>query len=96
MNQSSALELQVRLAMLAITIEASRYDDIQNSPVHLPRIFAGNESERREMTKGELETFIDARWESALRQVESEILTLQTRVADTEKGIARLTQQIGS
>ncbi len=95
MNQSTVLELQLRLAALAIAIETSRYDDIQNAPIYLPEIFGGNESgEKRPMTKKELEVLIDSRWKSALKAAENRIDALESRAADLEAGYSRLSQQI--
>jgi hypothetical protein len=90
-------EIQIRVALLGITVEASRYDDIQNSPVYLPELFAGNEDAgKRSMTKAELEAFIDKRWEAAVQSLESQNKALQNRVSDLEAGYSRLSQQIGS
>jgi hypothetical protein len=89
-------EIEIRLGLLAVTIEASRYDDIQNSPVYLPEIFAGNEDKPKPMTKKELEDFIDYRWEKAMRSLEAQNKALQNRVADLEAGYSRLSQQISS
>jgi hypothetical protein len=93
----SLTEIEIRLGLLAISIEASRYDDLQNAPIHLPELFAGNESsERKPMTKKQLEEFIDHRWQKAMQSLEAQNKALQNRVADLEAGYSRLSQQIGS
>jgi hypothetical protein len=97
MNESTAIELQIRVALLAIAIEASRYDEIQRSPIYLPEVFAGNEDGgKRPMTKKELEDFIDKRWASAIRSLEAQNKSLQNRVADLEAEYSRLNKQISS
>jgi hypothetical protein len=89
------IEIQIRLGLLA-SIEASRYDDIQNSPIYLPEIFAGNEDKPKPMTKKELEDFIDYRWQKAMQSLEAQNKSLQNRIADLEAGYTRLSKQISS
>lgn len=85
MNESDAAYINIQIALLEFAIIASRYDEIQNSPVHLPEIFAGNEEGTyRPMTKAELETFIDHRWRAHFERLEKEVQQLKTRLNSVE------------
>lgn len=80
--------LQLRTAILAITVMATD-KDIQNSPVYLPEVFAGNEEGRKPMTKEQLELIIDSRWESEATSLRSQIERLERRLAWTESKLAK-------
>jgi ubiquinone biosynthesis protein UbiJ len=73
------------LAAIGIsTSSTGTYKEMQQSPVYLPQVFAGNEEGKRAMTKAELETFIDHRWRSRCEHLEQEVETLKRRVNELE------------
>ena len=86
MNEFDAIKIQ--LALFAIAVSASstgNHKPTQESLVHLPEIFAGNEDGgKRPMTKAELETFIDHRWRSRCERLEKEVEILKRRVNELE------------
>jgi vacuolar-type H+-ATPase subunit D/Vma8 len=81
------LDALKRRWLAAIGVSASTtgtYQEMQQSPVYLPQVFAGNEEGKRAMTKAELETFIDHRWRSRCERLEQEVETLKRRVNELE------------
>lgn len=78
MHQSDAIK--IHLALFAI---AATYEEIQNSPLALPEVL-GSDQEKRSMTKAELETLIDHRWQAKFERLEREIESLKRRVGQLE------------
>jgi len=97
MNHSDAINIQVQLASFAIAIAASStYEQSQQEEIFLLEVFGSNEEGRRSMTKSELETLSDTRYQSALRSAQQQIRELERRVASTEAELARQKALLGT
>jgi hypothetical protein len=79
MNDFDAIKIQLALFAIAAT-----YEEIQNSPVALPEVLGSNQEGKRPMTKAELETLIDHRWQAKFERLEREMEFLKRRVGQLE------------